>query len=160
MRFVPIIMGSKKDKETAQKISDELNKWEINNELRVASAHKYPEYLFKIMEEYEKEFSDIVYASVAGLSNGLSGTMTGHTIYPVIASPPYSEKYAGADIFSSINMPSKIPVAVITRPENAALYVVRIFAMKDEELHKQLQEYLKKIKEGIEADDREIRGKV
>jgi len=157
-RIVPIIMGSKGDLETGKAISVELKKWNVYNELRVASAHKHPEYLFMMMDEYEREFDDLVYASIAGRRNDLSGAMAGHTIYPVIASPPYSEKYGGIDIFSSIIMPSKVPVAVIPEPENAALYAVRIFALSDKELRAELQGYLQMVKEGIEKDDAEVRG--
>ena len=50
---------------------------------------------------------------------------------PVIACPPYSDRYGGADIFSSLRMPSGVAPAVIVDPEGAALVAAKIFALDD-----------------------------
>ncbi len=132
--FVPIIAGSISDDAHCKKIQDELNRREIPNELRICSAHKEPERLIEIIKEYDKSIEPIVYVTVAGRSNGLSGVVAGNTKFPVIASPPYSEKFGGVDIFSTLRMPSGTPVMTIIEIENVALAIQKMFGMFDNEL--------------------------
>ena len=65
----------------------------VSYEFRVASAHKTPEKVIEIIKESENE--KIVYVTVAGRSNALSAFIDGNTSKPVIACPPYSEKFGG-----------------------------------------------------------------
>ncbi|MBO8181571.1 MAG: 5-(carboxyamino)imidazole ribonucleotide mutase [Archaeoglobus sp.] len=134
-----IIMGSKKDMEFSRKISGYLDRFGINSELQVASAHKTPLRVLEIIKEFEGE--DVVYVTVAGRSNALSGMVDANTTKPVIACPPYSEKFAGMDVLSSLRMPSGVAPMVVLEAENAALAVAKIFALKDENLRKAIEEY-------------------
>ena len=155
-RKVVILMGSRLDYEFSQKIADYLEKFGIKHEFRVASAHKTPEKVLKILKEYEGK--PIVYITVAGRSNALSGMVDANTTRPVIACPPYSEKFAGVDIFSSLRVPSGIGLTVTLEPEGAAIAAAKIFALEDEELAKQIAEYQRSKKGEIEKADDEVRG--
>ena len=73
---------------------------------------------------------------------------------PVIAWPPYSEKYGGADIYSSLRVPSGIGSLVTVEPEGAAIAVAKIFAVENTELQKRVKEYqLGKRRELEKADE-------
>ncbi|MCX6818481.1 MAG: 5-(carboxyamino)imidazole ribonucleotide mutase [Candidatus Aenigmarchaeota archaeon] len=155
--FVPIIMGSKTDLEHAKKIGKELDLWKVDHTYHVASAHKHPRYALGLMGKYDtNEELSIVYITIAGRSDALSGLVSANTINPVIACPPYSEKFAGADIYSSLRMPSKAPAMVVLEPENAASAAVKIFALSDENLKRYLHDQLIKTKDEIEKADHEI----
>jgi 5-(carboxyamino)imidazole ribonucleotide mutase len=149
-----ILMGSKADLEYGVEIAEKLKLFGIESELRVASAHKTPEYVLKIIRSYEKE--DVIFVTIAGRSNALSGFVDANTSKPVIASPPYSEKFAGADIFSSIRMPSGVAPMLVLEAENTALAVAKIFAIKSENVRLAVEEYQKKKKEEIVKADREV----
>ena len=132
--FVPIIAGSPADDEHCKKIQSELNKRGIPNEYRICSAHKEPMRLAKMIEEYDTSIEPIVYVTVAGRSNGLSGVTAANTKFPVIACPPYSEKFGGADIYSTLRMPSGVPVMTITETENVCFAIQKMFSMNDDAL--------------------------
>jgi 5-(carboxyamino)imidazole ribonucleotide mutase/phosphoribosylaminoimidazole-succinocarboxamide synthase len=113
MSFVPIIMGSKSDLGHALKIVDGLNAFGIASEIRVASAHKAARYLLDLLAGYEADSRPKVYITVAGRSNALSGMVDANVTAPVIACPPYSDRFGGADLYSSLRMPSGVAPAVV-----------------------------------------------
>ena len=152
-----ILMGSKSDADFAATIADSLRHFDIKCEFRIASAHKTPRELLKILEEYERLEAKIVYITVAGLSDALSGTVAGFTKYPVIACPPDWQKYGSPKIFSSTMTPRGIPVLFIAEPENAALAVVKILAISDTSLQKKIAAYQQKKSEEVIEADKEIK---
>lgn len=149
---VVILMGSKSDFEFAEKIGKMLSDFGVKFVYRVASAHKTPEKVLDILKEYE----DVVYITVAGRSNALSGFVDANTTCPVIACPPYSDKFAGMDILSSLRMPSGVAPAVVLEPKNAALTAVKILSIKDSSLKEKILEYQKKTKSEVENADKEL----
>lgn len=154
---VIIIMGSKSDLSFAIPIRGVLEEFGIDYECRIASAHKTPKYLLDILEDYEQTGNKIVYITVAGRSNALSGFVDANTRYPVIACPPYSEKFGGADIYSSIRMPSGVAPLLVLGPENAALAATKMFALEKPVLSKKISEFqLKKKREIKKADNKAL----
>jgi 5-(carboxyamino)imidazole ribonucleotide mutase len=127
-----ILMGSERDLEFCREIAKYLKLLGVEYAFRVASAHKTPEQVLAILKEFEKE--KIVYITVAGRSNALSAFVDANTSKPVIACPPYSEKYGGADIYSSLRVPSGIGSTVTIEPEGAAIAAAKILALEDEAL--------------------------
>ena len=151
-RKVVLFMGSGRDMEFCQKIARYLKVFGISYEFRVASAHKTPKKVLEILREYEKE--RVVFITVAGRSNALSGFVDANTLKPVIACPPYSERFAGADIYSTLRVPSGIGSLTTIEPEGAAIAAAKIFALEDEELAKLVRQYqLEKKKEVEKADE-------
>jgi 5-(carboxyamino)imidazole ribonucleotide mutase len=134
-----ILMGSDKDLEFSQKIAKYLKLLGVNYEFRVASAHKTPKQVLKIIEDFGRE--KIVFITVAGRSNALSAFVDANSSNPVIACPPISEKFSGADIFSSLRVPSGIGSIVTIEPEGAAIATAKIFALQDSEIRRLLAEY-------------------
>jgi 5-(carboxyamino)imidazole ribonucleotide mutase len=150
-----ILMGSKADLKHCQKIAGKLQEFGINAIFRVASAHKTPEKVLEILKEYENE--EVVFITVAGRSNALSGFVDANTSKPVIACPPYSEAFAGMDILSSIRMPSGVAPMLVMDAENAALAAAKIFALKHEEMAERVREYQERKREELYAADEEVR---
>jgi 5-(carboxyamino)imidazole ribonucleotide mutase len=147
-----ILMGSERDLEFCHGITKYLKVLGVEYALRVASAHKTPEQVLKILKEFEKE--KIVYITVAGRSNALSAFVDANTSKPVIACPPYSEKYGGADIYSSLRVPSGIGSTVTIEPEGAAIAAAKILALNDEALAGRVTEHqLAKKKELEKANE-------
>jgi len=127
-----IIMGSERDLDFSREIAKYLRLLEVTYEFRVASAHKTPAKVLDVIEEFENE--KVVYITVAGRSNALSAFIDGNTTKPVIACPPYSDKFGGADIYSSLRVPSGIGSVVTIEPEGAAIAAAKILALEDAQL--------------------------
>lgn len=152
---VVVLMGSERDVEFCREIAKTLKALSVDYELRVASAHKTPLKVLEILKEYEKE--RVVYITVAGRSNALSAFVDANTIKPVIACPPYSDKFAGADIYSSLRVPSGVGSVVTVEPEGAAIAAAKIFALEDKELAKRIGEYQSAKKSEIEKADKSVK---
>ncbi len=154
MGKVVIIMGSKSNVEHCKKISKTLERLGVECVSRIASAHKVPLKVLEIIREYETE--DVVFITVAGRSNALSGFVDANTVKPVIACPPYSDKFAGADIFSSLRMPSGVCPMVVLEPVQASLAAAKILAILNKELQQKIKEYQEEKRNEIERDDKEV----
>jgi 5-(carboxyamino)imidazole ribonucleotide mutase len=128
---VVIIMGSRVDEAHCQKIAEAARAFGLEAPLYVASAHKTPQHLLALLSQCEQEPRPTVYITVAGRSNALSGFVDGAVLAPVIACPPPSEVFGGADLFSSLRMPSGIAPAVVLEPANAALLAAKIIGLQD-----------------------------
>ena len=154
--LVVILMGSKADMEHCKKISDACAQFGIETVIRIASAHKTAEHALKILREYEADARPKVYITVAGRSNALSGFTDGLVSSPVIACPPPSESFGGADIFSSLRMPSGVAPAVVLEPVNAALFAVKIFGLMDETVREQVKASQKRAADKVIEDDASV----
>jgi len=150
-----ILMGSKADLKHCEKIAEKLAEFEIKAIMRVASAHKTPEKVLEILREYEND--EVVFITVAGRSNALSGFVDANTSKPVIACPPYSDTFAGMDILSSIRMPSGVAPMLVMDAENAALATAKIFALKYQEVAEMVRKYQESKREELYAADEDVR---
>jgi len=140
---VMIIMGSKSDMPIAKKAVDKLNQFGIQHELSVASAHRSP----ALLERIVKGSTSDLFIAIAGLSAALPGAIASHTVRPVIGVPVSGPLNLDA-IFSMVQMPRGVPVATVglDNGENAAILAVQILALKD-----------KKLKDALEADREKTR---
>jgi 5-(carboxyamino)imidazole ribonucleotide mutase len=157
-----VLMGSRKDLPFARRIGIFLEKEEflVEYEYNVSSAHKTPETLIRKLEKYEKSGDNMVYITVAGLSDALSGTVAGGSKYPVIACPPDSKKHGWPKVFSSMITPQGVPVLFVSEPENAALAAVKILALSNHSLYEKIAKYQQKKREEVIKADKEIKGKL
>jgi 5-(carboxyamino)imidazole ribonucleotide mutase len=153
---VIIIMGSKSDLPHGQAIAKTLKTLEIDYEMRVCSAHKATQRLLEILQGYEQT-SPLVYITIAGRSNALSAVVDANTRYPVIACPPYSDRFGGMDIFSSLRLPSGIASPTILEPEGAALLAAKILALSDTQLEQRLSAYKQSLTNELAQADAEVK---
>ncbi len=151
--MVIIFLGSKSDLEIGQAIGESLVKLEITYKLHIASAHKTPEHLLKLLKHYESLGKPLVYICIAGRSNALGGFVDGQVVHPVINCPPYSDKYAGLDVLSSLRMPTGVAVTTVLEPEQAALAAAKILGLNDKKILLNIRNYQKTVKEKVISDD-------
>ncbi len=125
---VGILLGSTKDEEHAKKISNGLTTAKVANSTHVASAHREAKKLMDVLEKYTNK--KVIYVTIAGRSNALSGFVAGNTKKVTIACPPFSDKLDMlVNIHSTIQMPSNVPAMTILEPSNVVLAIQRIIEL-------------------------------
>ena len=137
MRGVPmvdvlILVGSESDMPVAEKAKAVLDEFGVKNSIEVASAHRTPDRLDKLIRESDAK----VFIGIAGLSAALPGVIASKTKKPVIG-VPVNVKLDGLDALLSImQMPPGVPVATvgIDNAKNAAHLAMRILALSDAKL--------------------------
>ena len=142
---VAIVMGSASDWDVMSNASKLLDKFGIEHESRVLSAHRTPKQLEEFIVEAEKNGIQVFIAG-AGLAAALPGVVAAQTTIPVIGVPLIAGSLDGMDaLMAIVQMPPGIPVGTVAigKPGaiNAALYALSIMALKDESLAKQLKNY-------------------
>ena len=126
---VVIIMGSTSDEPHAKKITDGLDSYGVDWEQHAASAHKEPLKVLDILNA-NKDKKDIVYVTIAGRSNALSGFVAANSEFPTLGCPPFSDKADMlVNIHSTLQMPSNTPVLTVIDPGNCALAAKRILGV-------------------------------
>ena len=150
-----IIMGSERDLDFSRDIAKYLKLLGVNYEFRVASAHKTPLAVLGILKEFAAD--KVVYITVAGRSNALSAFIDGNTSKPVIACPPYSEKFGGADLYSSLRVPSGIGSVVTIEAEGAAIAAAKMLSLQDPTLEANVKAYQEGKKQELEKANESIK---
>jgi len=150
---VQIVLGSKSDMKVAEKAVSVLKELGVKYRLSIASAHRTPELVDKLVSEADAE----VFIAIAGLSAALPGVIAARTTKPVIG-VPVSGAVNLDSILSVVQMPPGIPVAGVglDRGDNAALLAAEILALKDEKIRASLDQYRKKLKEMVAQDSKEV----
>jgi 5-(carboxyamino)imidazole ribonucleotide mutase len=141
---IQIIMGSSSDMPVAEKVKAIFEEFGVDYNIKVASAHRTPDVLKKLVEKSDAD----VFIGIAGLSAALPGIIAAHTSKPVIG-VPVSGKVNLDAILSIIQMPPGIPVGAVglDRGDNAALLAIEILAIRDKKLTRKLENYRKKMRE-------------
>jgi 5-(carboxyamino)imidazole ribonucleotide mutase len=155
---VVILLGSKSDMEHRAAIARGLDRFDISHETRIASAHRVTRYLLDLLDGYERDGRPRVYITVAGRSNALSGVVDANSRHPVIACPPYGERFAGMDILSTVRMPGGVAPLLVLEPEAAALAAAKILAVADPALSERISAWQAGRREEAMVDDREVQG--
>ena len=139
---VAVLMGSPNDREIMQPAVDTLEKFGIEADVRVLSAHRDPAGVVA----FASSARDNGYAAVicaAGMAAHLGGVVAAHTTLPVVGIPLSRSALNGVDaLYATVQMPPGIPVATVAidGAKNAALLVVQMLAIDDDELAKQLEQ--------------------
>jgi 5-(carboxyamino)imidazole ribonucleotide mutase len=150
---VQIILGSKSDLRVAEKATAVLKELGIEYKVSVASAHRTPELVEKLVSEADAE----VFIAIAGLSAALPGVIASRTHKPVIGVPVSGALNLDA-ILSVVQMPPGIPVAAVglDRGDNAAILAAQILALKDERVARALETHRLALKEKVAKDSQEV----
>ena len=141
---VTVLVGSKSDLEVAEKVRVRLEEFRVPCSVHVASAHRNPEKVDRLVQDPETD----VFIAMAGLSAALPGVVAARTLKPVIGVPLH--RGLGLDsLLSVVQMPPGIPVASVglDAAENAALLATAILALKYPELTSALERYRAKWRE-------------
>lgn len=156
---VAIVMGSISDKEVVDKTIGILEKFQIEYEVRVISAHRTPFTAMDFASSAEENGIEVIIA-VAGKAAHLAGIIAGVTTLPVIGLPVKSSTMDGLDsLLSTVQMPKGVPVATvaINGGENAGILAVQMLSIKYENLREKLKEYKEEISEEVEKMDEKVR---
>lgn len=150
---VQIVLGSKSDIKVAEKAIAILKELGVRYKLSIASAHRTPELVDKLVAEADAE----VFIAIAGLSAALPGAIAARTIKPVIGVPVSGTLNLDA-ILSVVQMPPGIPVAGVglDRGDNAALLAAAIIGLKDAKVEKALKQFRQKLKDNVMHDSKEV----
>ena len=138
MPQVLILMGSDSDAPVMQAAVDTLKEFGITSEMTVASAHRSPARVMKLVEEAPGRGVKVVIVG-AGAAAHLGGVVAAHTILPVIGVPIDSSALKGMDaLLSTVQMPPGVPVATVSVGPagalNAAHLACRLLALSDDDL--------------------------
>ena len=123
-------MGSDSDITHSNKIMQHMKFNNIISGYCVASAHKNIKLVMNILEYINTNYSRVIWVTVAGMSNALSGVVAANTHFPVMACPPFENDIdMMVNIQSTLQMPSKVPVMTVLNVNNLAESCGRIFNM-------------------------------
>ena len=151
---VLILMGSDSDAPIMQGAKDLLGQLGIASEMTVASAHRSPQRVERLLKE-APERGVKVFIVGAGAAAHLAGMVAAHTSKPVIGVPIDSSALKGLDaLLSTVQMPPGVPVATVSigKPgaTNAAVLAAQILALADPALAARLDAYKAGLAEKVE----------
>ena len=153
MAQVGIVMGSDSDMPIMAKAAEILDKFGIDYEMRIISAHREPDVFFDYAKSAEEKGFKVIIAG-AGKAAHLPGMCAAIFPMPVIGIPMKTSDLGGVDsLYSIVQMPSGIPVATvaINGGLNAGLLAAKILATSDPELLGKLKVYSENMKEKVVA---------
>ncbi|HMD67482.1 MAG TPA: 5-(carboxyamino)imidazole ribonucleotide mutase [Chitinivibrionales bacterium] len=140
---VALVMGSKSDKEHAEKAETILKEFGVDFKTFTLSAHRNPNKIKKFAKSAEESGFGVIVA-MAGLAAHLPGVLASLTVLPVVGVPIESGPLRGEDaLLSIVQMPPGIPVATvgIGNTKNAALLAVQILSVHNLKLREKMKEY-------------------
>ena len=159
MAKVGIVMGSDSDMPVMAKAAEILDKFGVDYEMTIISAHREPDEFFRYASGAEKKGFKVIIAG-AGMAAHLPGMCAAIFPMPVIGIPMHTSSLGGRDsLYSIVQMPSGIPVATvaINGGANAGLLAVRMLSMSDDALLNKLKEYKDEMAEGVKAKDSRLK---
>ena len=153
MAKVGIVMGSDSDMLVMAKAAEILDKFGIDYEMTIISAHREPDLFFKWAKAAEEKGFKVIIAG-AGKAAHLPGMCAAIFPMPVIGIPMKTSDLGGVDsLYSIVQMPTGIPVATvaINGGANAGILAAKILATSDADLLERLKVYSQEMKEEVEA---------
>jgi 5-(carboxyamino)imidazole ribonucleotide mutase len=140
---VGVVGGSRSDFPVLEDAVAVLAELGVEAELRVVSAHRTPDHLFRYAEEATARGIRVIIAGAGGAAH-LPGMLAAKTTLPVIGVPIPTQHLGGLDsLLSIVQMPRGIPVATVAigNATNAGLLAAAILALADEALAGRLAEW-------------------
>ena len=153
MAKVGIVMGSDSDMKVMRKAADMLEKFGVDYEMTIISAHREPDVFYDYAKSAEEKGFKVIIAG-AGMAAHLPGMCAAIFPMPVIGIPMSGKNLDGVDaLYSIVQMPPGIPVATVAIDggANAAILAARILAASDPELLERLKAYTQEMKETVQA---------
>ncbi|MCD8023289.1 MAG: 5-(carboxyamino)imidazole ribonucleotide mutase [Lachnospiraceae bacterium] len=158
MAKVGIVMGSDSDMPVMSKAADMLEKFGIDYEMTIISAHREPDVFFEYAKTAEQKGFKVIIAG-AGMAAHLPGMCAAIFPMPVIGIPMHTTSLGGRDsLYSIVQMPTGIPVATvaINGGANAAILAAKMLSISDPELLKKVKDYSEELKAQVEAKDAKL----
>ena len=140
---VAILMGSPNDRDKMQPAADILERFGIEVDVRVHSAHRTPAKVAELAST-ARERGYRAFICGAGMAAHLAGAVAAQTTLPVVGVPLSGGALNGVDaLYATVQMPKGIPVATVAidGAQNAGLLVVQMLAITDPDLQRQLADH-------------------
>jgi len=155
-----ILMGSQNDAPVMQGAVDVLKELGISVEMTVASAHRSPQRVLRLIDEAGARGVDVFIVG-AGAAAHLAGVVAAHVVKPVIGVPIDSSALKGLDaLLSTVQMPPGVPVATVSigKPgaTNAGVLAAQILAIGNKKIADRLQKYKKSLADKVEQAARDL----
>ena len=150
---VGILMGSDSDLPIMKKAADMLEKFGIEYEMTIISAHRMPDVFVDYATKAEERGIEVIIAGAGGAAH-LPGMCAALFDLPVIGIPIHTKSLGGVDsLYSIVQMPSGIPVATVAidGAANAAILAAKILSVYDKDLRLPLKNYKQEMKDGVMA---------
>jgi 5-(carboxyamino)imidazole ribonucleotide mutase len=155
---VGIVMGSSSDHEIMSDAATILEKFGIEYEINVVSAHRTPEAMVEYGLSAKERGLKVLIAGAGGAAH-LPGMLAAVTTLPVIGVPVALARLDGMDsLLSIVQMPRGVPVATvaINGATNAGILAARILSTNDEKLSTALEAYRQELAAQAGAHDRDL----
>ena len=157
---VQVLMGSKSDADVMANAVRTLEELGISSHMTVASAHRTPERVRRVLDEALKRGTKVFIVG-AGAAAHLAGVVAAHTTAPVIGVPIDSSPLGGFDsLLSTVQMPPGVPVATVAVGKagatNAAVLAAQILAVSDSAVRSRLDEYRQGLAAKVERSAAEL----
>jgi len=157
-----ILMGSDSDWEAMSRCHDLLNDLNVAHDVFVASAHRTPAKVLKIVSEGIADRGVKVFICAAGMAAHLGGVVAAHSSVPVIGVPMTGGMMDGLDaLLSTVQMPPGVPVATVgtgsAGARNAAILAAQIIGLTDSDVAETVNAWRAKQAEVVNEKDAKLR---
>lgn len=142
---VAVLMGSDSDLAVMSEATRILTEYKVDHVVKILSAHRSPGDVSKFARAARKNGFKVIIAGAGGAAH-LAGVVASHTTLPVLGVPMETKELKGVDsLFSTVQMPSGVPVATLTIGKtgagNAAILALEILSLADKKLEKGLADF-------------------
>ncbi len=151
MAQVGIVMGSDSDLPIMSKAAQMLEKFGIEYDITIISAHRMPDVFFDYAKSAQEKGYKVIIAGAGGAAH-LPGMCAAIFPLPVIGVPIHTKSVGGVDsLYSIVQMPSGIPVATVAidGAANAGILAAKILATSDDALLAKINAYKEELKDGV-----------
>ena len=155
---VGIVMGSSSDLEVMNQAAAVLERFSVEFEIRVVSAHRTPETMIEYGSSAKQRGLKVLIAGAGGAAH-LPGMLAATTTLPVLGVPVALARLDGLDsLLSIVQMPRGVPVATvaINGATNAGLLALRVLATESDSLSDQLETYRQELSAEALAQDADL----
>ncbi len=158
--LVVIVMGSDSDLATMNEAAKIMEEYNVPYKTRIMSAHRSPDDVARFAKAARRDGVKVIIAGAGGAAH-LAGVIASHTTLPVIGVPIQTKELQGIDsLFSTVQMPSGVPVATVTigrtGAKNAGLLALEILSLHDKRIEKKLDDFKRSLVEVIRKKNKEI----
>ena len=156
---VAVIMGSDSDLDVMSESVKIFEKYDVPCEVKILSAHRSPDDAARFAKSARSRGLKVIIAGAGGAAH-LAGVVASFTTIPVIGVPMETKELKGIDsLFSTVQMPSGVPVATVTigrtGAKNAAYLALEILSLGEKRIEKELAQHKKDLAEGVRKKNRE-----
>ncbi|MGF1474375.1 MAG: 5-(carboxyamino)imidazole ribonucleotide mutase [Geminicoccaceae bacterium] len=158
---VAIVMGSQSDWRCLRHAAETLADLEIEHDVRIVSAHRTPDRLYRFASTAKREGFKVIIAGAGGAAH-LPGMIAAMTPLPVFGVPVDSRHLSGLDsLLSIVQMPAGVPVGTLAIGDagatNAGLMAAAVLGLGDEAIAERLERWRTKQSEAVAEEPRDER---